>query len=417
MKKARVYTAVTAIALIFAIAFNLVGCSTASNAKNLMENVTPRVLNELENLDDKNANVTDFAVRLFKESVKNGENTLISPLSVMCALAMTANGAEDETLSQMENVLGMSRDELNAYLHSYTKNLPRGEKYKLDLANSIWFTDDERFSVNNGFLQTTADFYDADIYKAPFNNKTKKDINSWVNEKTDGTIPEILDEIPQSAVMYLVNALAFDAEWSTVYMEHQVRENTFTKEDGTKQEAEFMYSGIEEEYLEDEKATGFIKEYKGGKYAFVAMLPKEGVSVSEYVSSLDGNALHTLLSNPEHVDVHTSIPKFETSYGVEMSDILTNMGMPKAFSENAEFGSLGTSSAGNICISRVIHKTFISVHEKGTKAGAATLVEMVDGGMPQDYKEVHLTRPFVYMLIDRENNIPFFIGTMTDVKA
>lgn len=418
MKKTRISLVIISLLLVCAMAVNLTGCTMKVQAKDLMEGITPNNVDALDDLSSQNADVTDFAIRLFKASNENGKNTLISPLSVLCALAMTANGAEEETLAQMEEVLGMTTDELNLYLYSYMKNLPQGDKYKLSLANSIWFTEDERFTVNQDFLQTNADYYSADIYKAPFDKQTLKDINNWVKQNTDGMIPEILDQIPLEAIMYLVNALAFEAEWSEIYEKHQIKDGEFTKEDGTKQDVKFMY-GSEGTYFEDEKVTGFMKRYKGGKYAFVAMLPNEGVSVSEYIASLDGESLNALLANPQYATVRTSIPKFETEYKVEMSDILQSMGMTEAFDMyNADFEGLGTSTDGNIYISRVLHKTFISVGEKGTKAGAATIVEMNDGAAaePTEPKEVYLDRPFVYMLVDCENNIPFFIGTMMDVN-
>ena len=418
MKKTRISLVIISLLLVCAMAVNLTGCTMKVQAKDLMEGITPNNVDALDDLSSQNADVTDFAIRLFKASNENGKNTLISPLSVLCALAMTANGAEEETLAQMEEVLGMTTDELNLYLYSYMKNLPQGDKYKLSLANSIWFTEDERFTVNQDFLQTNADYYGADIYKAPFDKQTLKDINNWVKQNTDGMIPEILDQIPPEAIMYLVNALAFEAEWSEIYEKHQVKDGEFTKEDGTKQDVKFMY-GSEGTYFEDEKATGFMKRYKGGKYAFVAMLPNEGVSVSEYIASLDGESLNALLANPQYATVRTSIPKFETEYKVDMSDILQSMGMTEAFDMyNADFEGLGTSTDGNIYISRVLHKTFISVGEKGTKAGAATIVDMKNGAAaePTEPKEVYLDRPFVYMLVDCENNIPFFIGTMMDVN-
>lgn len=418
MKKSRVFLALVSLLLVFATAFNLSGCTMQVQAKDLMEGISPNSVNALANLNAYNADVTDFAVRLFKASEEDGKNTLISPLSVLCALAMTANGAEEETLEQMEAVLGMDRDKLNLYLYSYMLNLPSSEEYRLSLANSIWFTEDERFTVNKDFLQTNADYYGADIYKAPFNDKTCKEINKWVRRETDSMIPEILDEIPTDAVMYLINALAFEAEWSKIYEKGQVRDGEFTKEDGTKQRAEFMY-GTEGTYLEGEKASGFMKYYKGGKYAFVAMLPDEGVTVSEYAASLDGEALNALLTNPGYTTVFTAMPKFETEYSVEMDTVLKEMGMTSAFSaDTADFEALGTSVRGNIYINRVLHKTYISVGEKGTKAGAATVVEMADeaGIEMLEPKEIYLDRPFVYMLIDCENKIPFFIGTMTDIQ-
>lgn len=415
MKKTQLSIVLVSLLVLFSFILNLTGC-TAVQAANLMDGVKASTVTPLDDLTDKNTDVTDFALRLFKATNEDGKNVLISPLSVLCALSMTANGAEGTTLKQMEEVLGMSVEDLNLYLYSYLTSLPSGNKYKLSLANSIWFTDDEGFTVNGDFLKFNADYYGADIYKAPFDRQTLKDINNWVKKNTDGMIPKILDDIPADAIMYLVNALAFEAEWADIYENYEVSDGKFTKENGKTQYVELMY-GTENKYLEDETATGFIKYYSGRKYAFVAILPNEGVAVSEYLSSLDGASLSSLLANAESVSVNSAIPKFEVEYDTEMSGILMNMGMTDAFdASSADFSSLGDSNYGNIFISQVIHKTFIEVGEKGTKAGAATIVEVKnESAAPMEAKSVILDRPFVYMLIDCENNVPFFIGTLMSV--
>ena len=419
MKKSRVCLLTLSLVLIITIILNFTGCSTLKvSAENLMEGITPNKVTAVENLSDTNPKVTDFAVRLFKASQKDGENALISPLSVLTALAMTANGAQNETLEEMESVFGINLDELNPYLYSYINSLPQGEKYKLNLANSIWFTEDNRFTVKQDFLQTNADYYNPEIYKAPFDSQTCKDINNWVNYKTDEMIPEILNEIPESAVMYLVNAIAFDAKWEEKYEDDNIEEGEFTKADGTTQTVDFMQS-TENKYIHDENAEGFIKYYKDQKYAFAALLPDEDVTLSEYVKSLNGEKLYSLLNSPEFAEVDVKIPQFEADYSTKMNDILVNMGMSRAFSPGfAQFQGLGTSTEGNIYINRVLHKTFISVDKEGTKAAAATAVENCDfwGSFVTETKTVYLDRPFVYMLIDTENNIPFFIGTVNEIN-
>ena len=409
-----------ALLLVFAMALGMTACSQVS-ANDLMKDVPAKAVDVLPDIDAGAAAAADFGVRLFKTSIEEGENTLISPLSVLYALAMTANGADGETLAQMEQVLGMDVDNLNSYMLAYLELLPESKDYKMSLANSIWFKDDPNFAVEQSFLQTNADYYGAGAYKAAFDEGTRNDINNWVKEHTDGMIPEIIDEIPDEAIMYLVNALAFDAKWADEYEEHQIREGRFTMEDGTRQDVDMMHSE-EYTYLEDDLATGFIKYYKDRKYAFVAMLPNEGVSVSQYVDSLTGEHLRELLNNPQDLTVFASIPKFETEYDIEMSEVLQEMGMTDAFDWRvADFSKLGTYNVDgmNICINRVLHKTFISVSEQGTRAGAATAVEMVAEGAMEivEFKEVVLDRPFVYMLIDCDTNLPFFIGTMMNVNG
>ena len=406
------------IAVMLALFLGLTACGQR-DANNLMQNVPAKAVDVLPDMEAGAEATADFGVRLFQTSMEEGKNTLISPLSVLYALAMTANGADGNTLSQMEQVLGMDTEALNGFMLAYMDSLPESKVYKLNLANSIWFKDDPRFTVEQSFLQTNADYYGASIYKSAFDESTRSDINNWVKEHTDGTIPQIIDEIPEEAVMYLVNALAFDAEWQEVYEEYQIRPGTFTREDGTQAEIELMHSE-ERRYLEDGMASGFIMYYKDKHYAFVALLPNEGVSVQEYVESLTGRHLQELLSNSENITVFAAMPKFETEYSIEMSEVLMEMGMTDAFDfRSADFSRLGTYQADgvNICINRVLHKTFISVSEKGTRAGAATAVEMAaEGAMEiEDYRTVKLDRPFVYMLIDCQTNLPFFIGTMMDV--
>ena len=399
----------------------LSGCASSNHlaSNDLMNGVKAQKVN-LENvaLDGEHAvGPADFAVRLLKENADEDKNVLVSPISVLYALAMTANGANGNTLTQMETVLGMPVSDLNAYLKVYADALPEGEKYKLSIANSIWFTDKDSFTVLPEFLQTNANYYNAGIYETPFDESARKEINKWVEENTDGMIEDILDNISSDAVMYLVNALAFDAQWQDIYTDRQVRDALFTTENGEEQEIELMYSE-ESRYLEDADATGFLKYYADAKYAFVALLPNEGVTVQEYLNTLSGERLTELLANPQEGIVNAAIPKFESEYAIDLGEVLQTMGMTDAFDmDTADFSGLGAYTDGNIYISRVIHKTYIAVDERGTKAGAATAVEMeVGGAMPQDPKQVYLDRPFVYMIIDCEANLPLFIGTVMNMQ-
>lgn len=396
----------------------LTGCSGGGAKTDLMRGVEAREITaepvsaDLTDLDEA---VTGLGLELLRRSGEG--NVLVSPLSVAYALSMTANGAKDETLEQMEAVLGMPVEMLNFAFHDYLNALPEGEKNTLHLANSVWFTDKESFTVNQDFLQTNADYYGADIYQTSLDDSAKAAINGWVKENTHGMIPEIVNEIPESAVMYLVNALAFEAEWWDIYEEHQVRKGTFTTEDGRQQKTELMWSE-ENFYLEDENASGFLKFYDDREYAFAALLPREGISVADYAASLTGERLHALLKGAENTPVTAAIPKFEREFDCELSEVLMDMGMPDAFDvAAADFSGLGTSTEGNIVISRVLHKTYINVDEKGTKAGAATAVEMTaESAMEymEPPKEVILDRPFLYMVVDCEQWVPLFMGTLME---
>ena len=173
-----------------------------------------------------------------------------------------------------------------------------------------------------------------------------------------------------------------------------------------------MYSE-EYRYLEDENATGFVKYYADRAYAFVALLPNEDVSLEAYTASLTGEHMNQLFTDSQDIMVNAAIPKFQCEFNTEMSDVLRSMGMTDAFNPSlADFSQLGHFDRGNIYISRVLHKTYISVDHKGTKAGAATAVEVREMGAPIMSESVHLDRPFIYMLIDCRENLPVFIGAL-----
>ena len=352
----------------------------------------------------------DFALNLFREAASAGENTLISPLSVMTALAMTANGAEGDTLAQMETVLGGGVEDLNKWLDGAS-----GENLKL--ANGIWLKDDDSFKPGEEFLQIARKNYGAKIETAPFDDSTAQEINSWVRKQTDGMIDGIVEEIPDEAVMYLINALTFDAQWEQPYADYQVQEDVFTTEDGKPQAVEMMYDAVGD-YLRTEIATGFLKWYEGDRYAFAALLPNEGVSVAELLDSLTGEELAKLLANPEADVVQTAIPKFHTESDLELKETLETLGMTDAFDvEKAELTTLGIYDQGNLYISGVRHKTFVEVGELGTRAGAATAVELEAGGAMMEPTTVYLDRPFVYMIVDMETYFPIFMGTCMEVNT
>ena len=392
----------------------LVGCGSSNlTARELTAGTRPASAGSLE--VDEGSDTYDFALDLLRESA-NEKNALVSPLSVLSALAMAENGADGETLTQMEQVTGMGADELTDLLQAYgtlTDDDP------LSVANSIWLRDSDGLAVEDDFLETCGGRLGAQVFSAPFDDSTVADVNAWVSEKTDEMIPEMLNQISDDAQVLLVNALAFEGGWDEPFDSALVSPDTFTCEDGTEQDATMMHS-VESSYLESELATGFVKPYEGYNYAFVGLLPAEGVSVDELLASLDGNALEELLTPVAGAAAEIGLPKFTVSYETELADALRALGMTDAFdAELADFSRIGTSDQGPLAVGGVLHKTFIDVNEEGTRAAAATSVSM-DGaaapGDPIEYHEVILDRPFVYLIVDLRCDLPVFVGTVMSVE-
>ncbi len=422
MKK-RLWICIMVLALVTAMLLNLTGCVSKAKATDLMKGIRPGSVQGKEADEAFRLSQMEFALDLFRATMETGEkeNLLLSPLSVQLALAMTANGAAGQTRQEMETFLSkdIPLELLNEYLYTYGKDLPNGANSKLSIANSIWYRDaEDRLQVEADFLQTNGDYYGAQIYKAPFDRQTVKDINSWVSEKTDGMIDSLVDEISKDTVLYLLNAIAFDAKWDKPYKKHEVRERTFYTESGEEIPVEMMYS-TQWQYLDDSMATGFLKDYKDGSYTFAALLPKENVDIGDYVKSLTPETLLALLDNPmTGMGGQVGIPKFSFDYEISMNDTLKSLGVERAFDgAGADFSSMARSTRGNICIGDVLHKTHITVDEEGTKAAAATKVEIVEECAPVEEWSVILDRPFVFLILDRNTNLPIFVGVVLNPQG
>lgn len=404
--------------------------SYAPNSRNLCAGINKSAVEGKEADEKFIESQMKFTVDMLKATTKEGENSMISPYSIMQALAMTANGANGKTLEEMEQVLGngMSIEELDQYLLTQRKrtiNLKESEwnKWSMSTANSIWAIDNPyRIQTRPEFIQKCVDYYDSEYYIAPFDDTTLEDVNGWVNEKTHEMIPSILNQISDGDVMYLVNAVAFEAEWMRPYDKYEIADGKFTAADGTEQEAKMLCS--DEVYIGDADTDGMLKYYSGGKYAFAALLPKESTSVEQYVADLTPEKLSSILGSykEKYEKAQVKLPKFKCEYGENISDYLVDMGMPTAFNrgdEKADFTNMSSiADVHPIFIGYVVHKTFIDLDENGTKAAAATLVAMNDGEAfePEDQKKVILDRPFVYCIIDTQTSIPVFIGVLNSLS-
>lgn len=393
----------------------------AARTVDLMESVTASGASGKEPDDAFIKAQMDWSLELFQKSVmaSKNENVLISPLSVQLALAMTANGASGQTRQEMETVLGrgVGLSELNGYLKQYADRLQSAESHPLKLANSIWIRDGQKYAVKPSFLQTNAAYYQAQAYKAAFDKQTLENINAWVKENTDGKIERVLDSIDPLAVMYLLNAVSFEDEWASGYRTSM--KESFTNISGEERTVQMM-SKTGSLYYDDGKAVGFKLPFKKANCSFVALLPSEGIDFYAYIDGLTAEGMQSALSTMYEADyVYTKLPKFKYDYELEMSDALKQMGMPTAFSTKADFFDMGYP-LGETNISKVIHKTTITIDEVGAKAGAVTAIIPTGVGVPlvkpdPTVVEIYLNRPFVYMIIDNTTNLPIFIGAVTDI--
>ena len=353
-----------------------------------------------------------FAYKLFAQLPK-GESRMISPFSVYVALSMLANGADGETLAQLDELLGLTAEERNAYLAGWLGELEAfrdSSDTLLANANSVWIHEGLESEVHKDFLDICAQYFKAGFFSAPMDDSTVRDVNGWVKAKTRNMSDQLLKKVSPLTATILLNAITFDAKWQEEFDDTLTRDAFFYKADGTTVTVDMMEGDVADGYLENMLATGFIKTYKGGAFSYIALVPKrdvEEVSLDQLLASLSPESIRSLIDNKYDETCVVYMPKYESDYGLNLVDVLKELGVTDVFDEKADLSRMIGEPEDDICVSSVIHKTHISVDAKGTQAAASTaVISEWKSGPPC----VILDRPFVYMIVDSEG-LPIFIGT------
>lgn len=360
----------------------------------------------------------DFALKLLRESRVEGENTLMSPLSVTLALGMTAQGAAGDTAQEFAQLFDMDKGALSAYCLALMEDYSNlGGSSQTTLANSLWCDPD--LTLNDEFVLTCQNYFGAELFHADLQAPdTVKMVNGWVDEATKGMIPSVVDRFDDQAVLALVNAIYFKNQFQRPF-ETPTHEWTmdFRNADGTVSQPQGMSNGTRNErYLSHEGGQGVVLPYDDGKLGLLLMLPDEGTSLTDYLAAWDGTTVKTLLDTQRETRVSLTAPKFKTEWDGQLVDTLKAMGLTGAFDPDAaNFSAMGQSKDGYpLYIGDVIHKTAFELNEKGTEAAAVTMV-MMDAASampPEDLIYLRFDRPFVYGIVDLETGAPLFLGTM-----
>lgn len=342
-------------------------------------------------------------------------NMMVSPLSVSMALGMTRNGAAGGTLEAMSNSLGfagMSDTGINeSYKYILETFAGLDPKVKLQIANSIWYHKD--FTVEQPFVLTNQQYFAASVTPLDFSSPTAvQTINSWVNEKTNKLIPEIIDQIPGDAVMYLVNAVYFKGQWRYQFEKAKTLQKPFYLSDGTEVQVPAMN---QHETLAYFKGPGFEAvelPYNQGNFTMTVILPDAGKNVNDIIPQLSQETWNLWSSQFVDRDIQLQLPKFKYDYEEkQMKPILSDMGMSVAFDpDNADFTHI--NSNGGLYISRVLHKTYIATDEEGTEAAAVTAVEVGVTSVPDQPYYLTIDRPFIYFIQEKSTGTILFIGTV-----
>lgn len=374
--------------------------------------------------DSFESDYNGYSFRLMSQVLANtgaDQNVMISPASIMFAMDLAAAGANGDTLTQITDLFSEGADPLQqqAFAASMMDRINSSEDVVFTCANAIWTNQDIMTTgLNPDYQDYVDEYFHAEATQEPFSMDTVVEINSWIDEHTNGMIDHVLDELESNAAAVLVNAIAFEGAWEEAYEDYQVQPMTFTTSTGEEIDVD-MLCDDSYYYYESSEATGFIRTYEGGEYALLVMLPTdESISANEFLANFsDEDYNEFIASRTSEYDVYTRLPEFTYDYDVTLNETLRELGVVDAFSDSAaDFTGIGiTEGDRNLYIGRVLHKTHIELDRNGTRAAAVTVIVMdaANACLPEETETryVYCDRPFAYAIVDTETMNPIFLGT------
>ena len=369
------------------------------------------------------------------ETDRSGKSFIYSPLSITYILGMVNDAATGLTEKELEETLGFNEGGIQA-VNDYCKKLIDGlpkvdDKVTLNIANAIFLNKD--WTLKQQFTQDMQTYYDAKAealdFKAP---ETLDHINGWCNEKTNGMIPTILDEIDPLIMSYLLNAIYFKADWASKFDPQNTKDETFTTENGNSStKIPMMHQNVLIKYMKNNTYSAIEMPYGNGLWNMVVMMPEEGKNTDDIINHLkmfgvypmlyddiDGS-LDTWVFGPYEVDL--KLPRYETSSDTDdledgLIGLMKKMGINRAFED-------GLAEIPNMCelpvyIEIMRQKAKIKVNEEGSEAAAVTVVGVANKSMGSETMEYpkatfHANRPFVYVIRENSSCVILFVGKFT----
>jgi len=371
---------------------------------------------------EANAFAFDLYARVRADKEHAGKNVFFSPFSISSALAMTYAGADGNTATQMAKVMhyDLKEQELHPAFSDLTANFNKRGKagsFKLAVANRLWGQRDYHFLQN--FLELNKLYYGAGIERIDFKadpEKCRKIINTWVEEKTEDKIKDLLkkNDLDRLVRLVLTNAIYFKGDWATQFDKKRTYDRQFTVSAGKKVKVPMMNQKAEFPYARGKGFSALELPYKGKELSMVLLLPDRKSTLEALEKKLDAKMLESALGKLREQKVVVGLPKFKMEWRLDLKKTLISMGMIDAFTTAADFS--GMTGSRKLYIAKVIHKAFVAVDEVGTEAAAATAVVMKREGLSR-YPRFVADRPFVFMIRDKKTGGILFMGRVVNPEG
>jgi serpin B len=363
-----------------------------------------------------------FAFELYGQLKGTNQNLFFSPYSISECLAMSYAGARGNTEKQMGQVLHLETTGVHAAfgeLQRHLKQATARRGIELNLANGIWVKKSQ--PLLPAFTNILRQDYEAEARQVDFATDAgpvTKQINEWVSGETKGKLGDMLPAglLDRNSRLVLVNAVYFKGTWKTRFKPELTRESDFQVETNRWIKCPMMFSsGKFRSYRHDGPPLSFEMlelPYAGKDFSFVAILPTAFERLDELESKLNDKTLREWLNSLEKGDLMVVLPKFRLRTEFSLDNILSAMGMPDAFDEQANFSGIDGSNL--LYISSLRHGAFVEVDEEGTTAAAATVSHHGAKSMAPRFVADH---PFLFLIRDNRSGSILFLGRLRDPTA
>lgn len=372
---------------------------------------TPEGIKQVVNANNQFA--IDLYQQINKQPAQSDKNIFFSPYSLSTAMAMLYAAAEGETKQQIQKTFHYPTPAIlnpnSAALYNQF-NKPNSN-YDLSTVNDLWIH--QGLSPNQTYLDTVQRYYGGKVTTLDFKNSpepSRQTINKTIAKHTKQMIPELLakDSIKADTAAVLTNAVYFKSEWAQPL---GLRGSTqpFYNLNGTTTDTNFMYSIESFDYMEDERVQVVELPYKGDELSMLVVLPKskEAAAMQKLIANLSTAQINKWTERLESKEIFLNMPKFKLEQIYKMESILTEMGMPIAFSNKADFSLFNDKLP--LAVDSVIHKAVVEVDEKGTVAAAATsiVITPISASYNAEFTADH---PFMFMIKDNKTDAILFLG-------
>lgn len=356
----------------------------------------------------------DFSLG-FTQNVASSSKSdfVVSPLSLQFVLGMLLEGADGRTADEICEVLGYGAGEsaeVGEFCKSMLEQLPEIDRAtKLNIANAILLNQD--YSMLPSYKKGVANYYEAYVENADFGSPLIVGrINSWCKRNTNGMIPKIIDTLDPDAFAVLLNAIYFNGKWTSPFEKSMTGSEKFKKESGASLQVPMMKKNRLLAYTWNDVFQAVRLPYGNGAYSLTVCLPLDGYTVADILPVLEKTGWRQFCASMSSYNVDLWLPRFETAFSMELTDMLAAMGMPAAFTAAADFSKMTETS---VCVSEILQKAIIKVSEEGTEAAAVTIGTMkATSAAPDPERNVdfHADHPFLYFISEQSSGAILFTG-------